>query len=471
MNKGWMVKLKDLLSRIVRKKNLSEQPATASKASEEKDDAKACNKRRIIAEVLNDVKTGIINDQDELICTLIQDCREFLVAEGMKIGRKRVMNDFMQSSSYRQYASSIDLAMPGNLSVVVDKLIEIVRNEAQPNKELELLSQIDDLNFQVSTLRQQMQEYKESKSDGTEIEVLKDKNTELASLLQAEKDDREKDRNEHESAMEQLKRSLTEAKELEIQQAINEEREQSEIAINKLNEENQEKIKDLKKKMKKQLDNVTAERQKIFDDRKNERQMLAYEMQQHIARIYQQLNIAFNNSIGNYKTEGAELIRQAEFMYNWFQTDVVVPFQAKDSLPQSEIIEIVKQQSIIQVRDRYSLVSRLTRITLYSHISTVWVEWMSKQGMDVNSLRMAYCEMLSLMGRCKINLVVPTLFSDIYNKEDAYSLNLTFAPIVNFCPPDFDHLKNGDVVIIRDLSHPGYAIDGHIQVTPEIFAQ
>ena len=471
MKKGLIAKLKFLLSRIVRKRNLKKHRVTETKASEEKEDARSCDRKQIIADFLKYVKTGTIKETDEDICTLVRDCRDALVAEGMELGRERVMNDFKQSSSYRQYASSIELAIPANLSAIVDKLMEIVRSEAQQNNESELLRQIDDLNSQVLTLRQQVQEYKEAKSEDADIEVFKAKMKELESSLQTETEGRVSDKKEHCSAMERLEKELTEAKEQELQKVIKEEREQAEIAINKLNEENQERIKDLKKKMKKQLDNVTGERQKIFDDRKNERQMLAYEMQQHIARIYQQLNIAFKNSIGNYKAEGAELIRQAELMYNWFQSDVVAPFQAKDSLPQSEILEIVKQQSIIQIQDRYSLVSRLTRITSYSHISTVWVEWMSKQGVDVNALRMAYSEMLALMGRCKINLVVPTLFSDIYSKKEAYTLNLTFSPIVNLCPPEFDHLKNGDVAIVRDLSHPGFAIEGHIQVNPEILAQ
>lgn len=253
--------------------------------------------------------------------------------------------------------------------------------------------------------------------------------------------------------------------------ARKEEREQNESRIQKIKEDNVKEKEAIQKKMQKLLDQAINDCDEAINGRKGERQMLAYEMQQHIARMYQQLTIAFNSSVGNFKTEGVELIKEAESMYNWYQSAVVTPFQTEESLTQSEIVEIVQSQSIKQVQDKYSLVSRLSRIVAYSQISTMWIEWMSKQGVNALALRMAYNEMCALLGRCKITLVVPSLFSDIYSKNDIYTLNMSFAPIVNFCPGEFDHLKNSDSTIVRDLSHPGYAVDGQIKVGPEVLAQ
>lgn len=253
--------------------------------------------------------------------------------------------------------------------------------------------------------------------------------------------------------------------------ARKEEREQNESRIQKIKEDNVKEKEAIQKKMQKLLDQAINDCDEAINGRKDERQMLAYEMQQHIARMYQQLTIAFNSSVGNFKTEGVELIKETESMYNWYQSAVVTPFQTEESLTQSEIVEIVQSQSIKQVQDKYSLVSRLSRIVAYSQISTMWIEWMSKQGVNALALRMAYNEMCALLGRCKITLVVPSLFSDIYSKNDIYTLNMSFAPIVNFCPGEFDHLKNSDSTIVRDLSHPGYAVDGQIKVGPEVLAQ
>ena len=253
--------------------------------------------------------------------------------------------------------------------------------------------------------------------------------------------------------------------------ARKEEREQNESRIQKIKEDNVKEKEAIQKKMQKLLDQAINDCDEAINGRKDERQMLAYEMQQHIARMYQQLTIAFNSSVGNFKTEGVELIKEAESMYNWYQSAVVTPFQTEESLTQSEIVEIVQSHSIKQVQDKYSLVSRLSRIVAYSQISTMWIKWMSKQGVNALALRMAYNEMCALLGRCKITLVVPSLFSDIYSKNDIYTLNMSFAPIVNFCPGEFDHLKNSDSTIVRDLSHPGYAVDGQIKVGPEVFAQ
>lgn len=254
-------------------------------------------------------------------------------------------------------------------------------------------------------------------------------------------------------------------------QARKEEREQCESRIQQIEEDNAKEKEAIQKKMQKMLDQAISDCDEVFNDRKGERQMLAFEMQQHIARMYQQLTIAFNSSVGNFKTEGVELITETESMYNWYQSAVVTPFQTEDSLTQSEIVEIVQSHSIKQVQDKYSLVSRLSRIVAYSQISSLWIEWMSKQGVNTLALRMAYNEMLALMGRCKITLVVPSLYSDIYSKNDIYTLNMSFAPIVNFCPTGFDHLKSSDSTIVRDLSHPGYALDGQIKVGPEVLAQ
>jgi len=253
--------------------------------------------------------------------------------------------------------------------------------------------------------------------------------------------------------------------------ARKEEREQNESLIQKIKADNVKQKEAIQKKMQKLLDKAIGDCDEIANDRKGERQMLAYEMQQHIARMYQQLSIAFNSSVGYFKEEGAVLIRDAESMYNWYQSAVVSPFQTEDSLTQSEIIEIVQSQSIMQVQDKYSLVSKLTRITAYSQISSLWTEWMSKQGVNTLALRMAYNEMCALMGRCKITLVVPSLFSDIYSNNEIYTLNVSYTPIVNFRPKEFDHLKNSSTPIVRDLSHPGYALDGQIKVGPEVFAQ
>lgn len=253
--------------------------------------------------------------------------------------------------------------------------------------------------------------------------------------------------------------------------ARKEEKEQNESRIQKIKEDNVKEKEAIQKKMQKLLDQAINDCDEAINGRKDERQMLAYEMQQHIARMYQQLTIAFNSSVGNFKTEGVELIKEAESMYNWYQSAVVTPFQTEESLTQSEIVEIVQSQSIKQVQDKYSLVSRLSRIVAYSQISTMWIEWMSKQGINTLALRMAYNEICALLGRCKITLVVPSLFSDIFSKNDIYTLNMSFAPIVNFCPGEFDHLKNSNSPIVRDLSHPGYAIDGQIKVGPEVLAQ
>lgn len=253
--------------------------------------------------------------------------------------------------------------------------------------------------------------------------------------------------------------------------ARKEEKEQNESRIQKIKEDNVKEKEAIQKKMQKLLDQAINDCDEAINGRKDERQMLAYEMQQHIARMYQQLTIAFNSSVGNFKTEGVELIKEAESMYNWYQSAVVTPFQTEESLTQSEIVEIVQSQSIKQVQDKYSLVSRLSRIVAYSQISTMWIEWMSKQGVNTLALRMAYNEICALLGRCKITLVVPSLFSDIFSKNDIYTLNMSFAPIVNFCPGEFDHLKNSNSPIVRDLSHPGYAIDGQIKVGPEVLAQ
>ncbi len=253
--------------------------------------------------------------------------------------------------------------------------------------------------------------------------------------------------------------------------ARKEEKEQNESRIQKIKEDNVKEKEAIQKKMQKLLDQAINDCDEAINGRKDERQMLAYEMQQHIARMYQQITIAFNTSVGNFKTEGVELIKEAESMYNWYQSAVVTPFQTEESLTQSEIVEIVQSQSIKQVQDKYSLVSRLSRIVAYSQISTMWIEWMSKQGVNTLALRMAYNEICALLGRCKITLVVPSLFSDIFSKNDIYTLNMSFAPIVNFCPGEFDHLKNSNSPIVRDLSHPGYAIDGQIKVGPEVLAQ
>lgn len=253
--------------------------------------------------------------------------------------------------------------------------------------------------------------------------------------------------------------------------ARKEEKEQNESRIQRIKEDNVKEKEAIQKKMQKLLDQAINDCDEAINGRKDERQMLAYEMQQHIARMYQQLTIAFNSSVGNFKTEGVELIKEAESMYNWYQSAVVTPFQTEESLTQSEIVEIVQSQSIKQVQDKYSLVSRLSRIVAYSQISTMWIEWMSKQGVNTLALRMAYNEICALLGRCKITLVVPSLFSDIFSKNDIYTLNMSFAPIVNFCPGEFDHLKNSNSPIVRDLSHPGYAIDGQIKVGPEVLAQ
>lgn len=253
--------------------------------------------------------------------------------------------------------------------------------------------------------------------------------------------------------------------------ARKEEKEQNESRIQRIKEDNVKEKEAIQKKMQKLLDQAINDCDEAINGRKDERQMLAYEMQQHIARMYQQLTIAFNTSVGNFKTEGVELIKEAESMYNWYQSAVVTPFQTEESLTQSEIVEIVQSQSIKQVQDKYSLVSRLSRIVAYSQISTMWIEWMSKQGVNTLALRMAYNEICALLGRCKITLVVPSLFSDIFSKNDIYTLNMSFAPIVNFCPGEFDHLKNSNSPIVRDLSHPGYAIDGQIKVGPEVLAQ
>lgn len=253
--------------------------------------------------------------------------------------------------------------------------------------------------------------------------------------------------------------------------ARKEEKEQNESRFQKIKEDNVKEKEAIQKKMQKLLDQAINDCDEAINGRKDERQMLAYEMQQHIARMYQQLTIAFNSSVGNFKTEGVELIKEAESMYNWYQSAVVTPFQTEESLTQSEIVEIVQSQSIKQVQDKYSLVSRLSRIVAYSQISTMWIEWMSKQGVNTLALRMAYNEICALLGRCKITLVVPSLFSDIFSKNDIYTLNMSFAPIVNFCPGEFDHLKNSNSPIVRDLSHPGYAIDGQIKVGPEVLAQ
>lgn len=253
--------------------------------------------------------------------------------------------------------------------------------------------------------------------------------------------------------------------------ARKEEREQNESRIQKIKEDNVKEKEAIQKKMQKLLDQAINDCDEAINSRKDERQMLAYEMQQHIARMYQQLTIAFNSSVGNFKTEGVELIKEAESMYNWYQSAVVTLFQTEESLTQSEIVEIVQFQSIKQVQDKYSLVSRLSRIVAYSQISTMWIEWMSKQGVNTLALRMAYNEICALLGRCKITLVVPSLFSDIFSKNEIYTLNMSFAPIVNFCPGEFDHLKNSSSPIVRDLSHPGYAIDGQIKAGPEVLAQ
>jgi hypothetical protein len=253
--------------------------------------------------------------------------------------------------------------------------------------------------------------------------------------------------------------------------AREEEREQNESRIQKIKEDNVKEKEAIQKKMQRLLDQAINDCDEAVNGRKDERQMLAYEMQQHIARMYQQLTIAFNSSVGNFKTEGVELIKEAESMYNWYQSAVVTPFQTEESLTQSEIVEIVQLQSIKQIQDKYSLVSRLSRIVAYSQISTMWIEWMSKQGVNALALRMAYNEMCALLGRCKITLVVPSLYSDTYSKNDIYTLNMSFAPIVNFCPGEFDHLMNSQSTIVRDLSHPGYAIDGQIKAGPEVLAQ
>lgn len=226
----------------------------------------------------------------------------------------------------------------------------------------------------------------------------------------------------------------------------------------------------MREMMQSRIDSANQETQDAIDVRQSERQVFAYEMQQHIVRMYQQLSAAFANAVANYQTEGSYLVSNVEQMYDWYQANIVAPFQSEESLSLPLMVETMQQECVRQLTDRYSVASRLIRLVSYSQISTVWVEWMTRQGVDLRSIRIAYGELTSLLGRCKVTLITPSLFIDLYDHKTC-ELDMSFSPIQNYCPEAFDCLSQTTNAVVRDLSTPGYLIDGNLKAMPVVMAQ
>lgn len=279
------------------------------------------------------------------------------------------------------------------------------------------------------------------------------------------KDEISKHQLENENAKAELAKTKADAEALLLQT-----KKEAEDQLTRAKEESTTILNSAKAEMQSQIDNALQLSQEAVSERQAERQILAYEMQQHIARLYQQLLNAFSNAVANYKSEGDSLVSEVEQLYNWYQANIVAPFQSPASLTQTQMTGIMQQECLRQLSDRYSIVSRLIRLVAYSQISTLWVEWMTQQGVNLQALRIAYGELTALLGLCKVTLVVPSLFIDPY-KPDTSSLDMSFTPILNYCPKDFDYLTRTEIPVIRDLSNPGYLIDGNLQAIPVVMAQ
>lgn len=156
---------------------------------------------------------------------------------------------------------------------------------------------------------------------------------------------------------------------------------------------------------------------------------------------------------------------KANAFRQWFEKEIVASQQQhKKSI--AEIRKELQEQLLPLLSNNYSWISELCRFKAYTAISSQAKEEFERCGIPDGYIQMAFAQTCTLLGRIDITLLIPELFVDRFNSENHKKNN---APLINsFFSHGFVEYNPAAKDIVYDVLHPGYFLNGEVQLLPDV---
>lgn len=167
----------------------------------------------------------------------------------------------------------------------------------------------------------------------------------------------------------------------------------------------------------------------------------------------------------NYSNVVSHMSMKVSQFQQWFLKEIVED-QENHQWSNAEVGKLMNEQVIPVLTNNYSWLSELVRFYSYASINRLFMNEFRKSGIPVEYIKNAYAETCTLLGKLGITLLVPSLYTDEFDKE-IHKLNN--APLINsYYPHGFIEFKPENRGLIYDLLRPGYAVNSEVKQLPEV---